>query len=336
MAKTLALTSGGLDSLLAVKLLALQGVDVVMVHLVSIFSPRRPPGAPRGGLREFAKRHGIELIQVSRNSEMLEVIRNPKHGYGKNMNPCIDCRIAMLRRAKEMMARIGADFITTGEVVGQRPMSQRRHTLALIEKEAGLERMVLRPLSAKALPPTIPEERGWVDREKLHAITGRSRKEQMRLADELGIGGYPSPGGGCLLTFSAFAEKVADLLDAGGGTLNDFHLLKMGRHFRIGPRVRAVVGKDVRDNAVISSFANPGDAIVELVDIPGPTTLVRGVVDAGEIERAAAVTARYTNAASDRPVRVRIADYAGRGEKVIEVVPAAEDEIEKYRIGGGQ
>jgi tRNA U34 2-thiouridine synthase MnmA/TrmU len=333
MAKTLALTSGGLDSRLAVKIMRDLGVEVVMAHFISIFSPRKIASGPGLSLKSFAKRVGAELITREKNGLMLEVIRKPAHGYGKNMNPCVDCRIAMLKKAALMMKEIGAEFITTGEVAGQRPMSQMRHTLRHIENEAGVKGLVLRPLSAKLLEPTLAEKSGLIDRKKLYGISGRGRHDQMRLAEELGIGPYPTPGGGCLLTFPEYSEKAADLVKAGETTLRDFHLLKMGRHFRLKSGRKIVLGRNERDDALIRSFASPGDLLIEPAELPGPTTLLRGKAAEDDIKTAAALTVRYIRAGESGPVEILVMDHLGREIRILAVEPMPREEAEKLMIG---
>lgn len=332
LAKALVLVSGGLDSLLSVKILDLQGIDLEMVNFQSIFTPRKPPGADRRALKRFSAKTNVPLLQPSKNDLMLEVLENPAHGYGKNMNPCIDCRIAMLRRAGEMMKQRGADFLATGEVVGQRPMSQRRHAMNIIDEKTGLSELIVRPLSAKVLAPTIPETKGWVDRERLYGITGRSRKEQMRLAEELGVDEYPSPGGGCLLTFPDFSSKARDLADHGDWALRSFHLLKMGRHFRLSESTKAVVGRNHGDNVEIASFANPGDILLAAADFNGPTTLVYGNPTREDLELAGQITLRYTKAPGDKISEVRVLDFQGNPLRALSLKPAPDIMVKELLI----
>src|SRR5512136_2626487 len=234
--KAIALLSGGLDSTLAVKVLLEQGIEV---HALNFTSPFCTCTSKKSGCKSEAVRVAeefhIPIKVVHKGIDYLEIVRNPKHGYGKGMNPCIDCRIFLLKKARDYMAESGADFVITGEVLGQRPMSQRRDTLRVIERESGLEGLLLRPLSAKHFDPTIPEKEGWVDRSRLLAIQGRSRKEQMQLANDLDVKNYPCPAGGCLLTEISFVSKVKDVFaHATDLDPRDFRLLKLGRHFRIG------------------------------------------------------------------------------------------------------
>jgi tRNA U34 2-thiouridine synthase MnmA/TrmU len=203
----------------------------------------------------------------------------------------------MLKKAKARMEESGASFIVTGEVLGQRPMSQRRDAMRLIEKEAGLEGYILRPLSAKVLPETIPEKEGWVDREKLLRIQGRSRKPQMGLAEEYGIRDYPCPAGGCLLTDPGFAKRIKDLMDHDVDfSTNDVHLLKIGRHFRFSDEVKLIVGRNEEENQKIQTFAQGRDILLKISNFPGPLSLLRGKPKEGDIEKAAAITAHYGKA----------------------------------------
>ena len=262
--KALALLSGGLDSTLAVKVMLDQGIAVEALNFTSPFCTctSKNAGCKSEAVR-VAEEFGIPIKVMNKGIEYLEIVRQPRHGYGKGMNPCVDCRIFLLRKAKEYMAESGADFVITGEVLGQRPMSQRRDTLRVIERESGLEGLLLRPLSAKHFKPTIPEQEGWVDRGKLLAMEGRSRKAQMELAAELDVKNYPCPAGGCLLTELSFVSKIRDVFDhADELNLRDFRLLKLGRHFRIGPRTKVLIGRDDAENEVLGHAIQPGEAAI--------------------------------------------------------------------------
>jgi hypothetical protein len=225
------------------------------------------------------------------------VVKKPKHGYGKNMNPCIDCHALMLRVAGEMMSDEGADFIVTGDVLGQRPMSQNRKALSIIDTESGLEGLILRPLSARRLPPTMPEIIGWIDRDKMLDYSGRSRKPQMALAKKLNITKYPPPAGGCLLTDNIFTKRLADLFSSDSLlALREIELLKLGRHFRIGPKTKIIVGRNKNENDSISLLAKDDDLLLYTVSIPGPTVLVIGEMTSFSDEIAASMTASYSDA----------------------------------------
>lgn len=292
MATALVLLSGGLDSMLAAKVLMEQGVEVTGITFISNFF-----GATKG--LAAAKQLGIPLIAYNIAPQHLAMVKSPKYGYGKNMNPCIDCHAMMLREAKEIMegkemvlanpdGSIKAvaqnyDFVATGEVLGQRPMSQNKDALGIVAKYSGIGDNLLRPLCAKLLDETAPEKAGKVDRNKLLDISGRSRKRQVELAAQFGLKDYPSPAGGCLLTDPGFSEKLKELFDSwpdcSGG---DTELIKRGRVFwlarEIGStteKVLLVIGRDKEDNEALQKMAKSGDIIVELVDEIGPTALIR-------------------------------------------------------------
>ncbi len=271
----LALLSGGLDSALAIYLVKQQGIDVVGVHFTSFFATADPSGKDSPVIRT-AGQLGVPVHFQTKGDDFLEIIRSPRYGYGKNLNPCIDCRIYTLKRTRDLLKQFGASFIVTGEVVGQRPMSQRRNTLRLIEKQAECEGLVLRPLSAKSLPVTIPEERRIVDREQLLGITGRGRKTQLRLASEIGLTGFQAPAGGCLLTDKGFTARLRDLLQDGTELSQaDLQLLSIGRHMRLRPGLKIVIGRDEKDNDTLEHFAARHMTMTP-VDFPGPVVVVQG------------------------------------------------------------
>jgi tRNA-uridine 2-sulfurtransferase len=306
--KALALLSGGLDSTLAVKVMLDQGIEVEALNFTSPFCTctGKNAGCKSEAVR-VASEFNIPIKVMNKGIDYLEVVRNPRHGYGKGLNPCIDCRIFLLRKAKEYMAESGADFVITGEVLGQRPMSQRRDTLRVIEKESGLEGLLLRPLSAKHFSPTIPEQEGWVDRERLLAISGRSRKEQMRVAEELDVRNYPCPAGGCLLTETSFVPKIRDVFDH-SDTLNlrDFRLLRIGRHFRIGPRTKVITGRNEADNSLLENNVQQGEVQLRWIDGGSPLGVVTGVADDELVVLAAKLILRYTKAEAGQECRVKI------------------------------
>jgi tRNA-specific 2-thiouridylase len=331
--KALALLSGGLDSTLAVKVMLEQGVDVEALNFTSPFCTctGKNAGCKSEAVR-VAEELGIPIKVMNKGKAYLEIVRKPRHGYGKGMNPCIDCRIFLLRKAKEYMAECGADFVITGEVLGQRPMSQRRDTLRLIERESGLEGLLLRPLSARHFAPTIPEQEGWVDRSKLPAIQGRSRKEQMQLAEELDITNYPCPAGGCLLTELSFVSKIRDVFEhAEDLNIMDFQLLKVGRHFRVGKKTKAIVGRNEAENQTLERMLLPGEAYLRWCDGSGPLGIVTGDRDDEMISSAAKILLRYTKAepAAECRVKVKWED----GESVVSVRNELDDgKIEEFRI----
>ncbi len=331
--KAIALLSGGLDSTLAARLVLDQGIELEALNFMTVFCTCTNRGATCLASQKAVETLGIPLRVFNVSEEYLNVVRNPKHGYGSNMNPCIDCRIFMLKKAKVYMEESGGSFIITGEVLGQRPMSQRRDAMRLIEKEAGLEGLILRPLSAQFLPITLPEREGWIDREKLLNIQGRSRKPQMKLAEQFNIRDYPCPAGGCLLTDPGFARRIRDLMEHQYDfSLNDVHLLKSGRHFRLSPKVKLVVGRNEEENQKIETFSQAGDILLKTVRYPGPVSLLRGEADETERERAASITARYSKAKGMEKVEVHYQKVEREEEKSIFVSPLSEAEIQKERI----
>src|SRR5919205_2283658 len=291
--KAIAMISGGLDSTLALALVKRQGVEVKAVSFYTGFciteTQRRKGGRADGTVpRNEALRAAadlevdIEYVDLS-ESGYLDMLVHPRYGYGANANPCVDCRIFMMARAREIMEREGAQFVFTGEVLGQRPKSQRRDTLRIIERESGLDGRLLRPLSAKLLPPTIPEQEGLVDRTRLEDISGRSRHRQMALAKELGISDWPRPAGGCCyLTDESFARKFFDVLDAREAAgeerrieREDVILLSTGRHFRLSPRAKLVVGRTEVENALLERYVE-GRARVQAREGPRPVAPLEG------------------------------------------------------------
>jgi len=325
--KALALLSGGLDSILALKLILDQGIEVVAVNFVLPFVAEKEDYAG-----EVAKRFGIPLIRAEAGEEYLDIIRNPVHGYGSGMNPCIDCRIYMLREAKRIAKEVGAEFIFTGDVLGERPMSQHRKALELEEKEAGLEKMVLRPLSAKLLPATIPEREGWVNRSKLLDIKGKSRKPQIALAKKFGMEDeYPSPSGGCLLTYKEFASKVKDLFEHKEKvTKRDVRLLKIGRHFRFASS-KIIVGRNEAENKLLMDLKDPDDYVFEVPGCGSPITILGGSKSKEAIERAAKLTARYSDAGAEAKevlVEVKYEDKEQKEAQVTTMVVSPSDENE--------
>ena len=333
MIKAISLISGGLDSTLATKLVLDQGIEVIAANFFSPFCLCDRRDGCRHEAKFVSEELGIPLKVVNISKDFLEVLKSPKHGYGSHMNPCIDCRILMLKKAKELMKELGASFLVTGEVVGQRPMSQRKNTLRQIEKEAGLLGLVLRPLSAKLLEPTIPEEKGWVDREKLLDISGRSRKVQMQMAQDFNIKDYPCPAGGCLLTDPAFAKRVKDLVVHNELTMEDVNLLNHGRHFRISQTARLIVGRNEHDNKMLESSITDSDVLFSPEEeIPGASALGRGdFSDPATLRLACRIVSRYFDkkeTSSEAQVVVR---YKGKTE-VIEVAPFSEEEARKYLV----
>lgn len=332
--KAIALLSGGLDSMVAIRLMLEQGIEISAYNLTTVFCCCTPKDFSCSAARSAVRQLGIDLKVENATEEFLKVVEDPRHGYGRGMNPCIDCRIMMLKRAKRYMDEIGASFAVTGEVLGQRPMSQRLQAMRLIERESGLDGLIVRPLSATLLEPTIPETEGWVDRTKLLAIQGRSRSKQMLLADGFGLKDYPCPAGGCLLTDPIFAVRLRDLLEHEGHlSREDVTLLKVGRHFRLGDDAKAVVGRDESENARLAALASDGDAVLRADGVPGPTTLVRGNADIEQLRLAASMTARYGQGRELPSVPV-VCERPGRETALtLDVAPIADSELRGMRIG---
>ncbi len=329
--KVVALLSGGLDSRLAVKMMQNQGFEV---EAVAIKTPFCDFDCGRGcgfEIRETADTLGVKLKTVYLGDDYIEMLKHPKHGFGSGMNPCIDCRAMMFEAGKKHMEEIGAEFIISGEVLGQRPMSQHGPALRTIEKESGLEGKIVRPLSAALLPPTEPELKGLIRREDLGKIRGRSRKDQLKMAQEFGIENPPNAGGGCLLTDPAFAIRVKDLFKhTETPTTNDIDLLKIGRHFRFDENTKLVVGRNKDENEVIKALALDGDILLEAKDHVGPITLIRGENVQHYIEFGAAITLRYGDAQKDTPSVVTVQKNDVKSE--VSTVPVIESAYLQYRI----
>jgi hypothetical protein len=325
--KALSLLSGGLDSILATELILNQGIDVEAVNFVSPFCLCKKGGC---GAVEAAKQLGVPLKVVSVGNEYLKMVRKPKHGYGRNMNPCIDCRIFMIKKAKKYAKEIGAAFIFTGEVLDERPMSQHFKAMKIVEEGSGLKGRLLRPLSARLLPETVIEKKGLVKRDKLLDIRGRSRKPQIKLAKEFNIADYPCPAGGCLLTYKEFANKLRDLFrHRKRCSMLDVALLKVGRHFRFGEN-KIIVGRNEAENKILTAKRMRYDYYFEVPDVGSPITVLQGLKNKKAIQMAAALTAFYSDAKSDR-VTVNF----GREslDKSITVSVPSRAEVESFRIG---
>ncbi|UCH56734.1 MAG: hypothetical protein JSV18_05110 [Candidatus Bathyarchaeota archaeon] len=323
--KGLALLSGGLDSTLAVKAVIDQGLEIEAVHFTTPFC-----NCDKCAVNEIGRNFGIPVHHIFVGQDFLDLLADPPHGYGSQMNICIDCRIHMFRKARELGKEIGAEFYVTGEVLGQRPFSQRRNAMRLIEREAGLEGKILRPLSARLLPETDVEKEGVVDRDSLYAIRGRRRTPQMSLAEELGVYDYACPSGGCLLTDPQFARRLRDYLrHEGRPLLEDMAFLRLGRHFRL-KKARVIVGRNKAENDALQSLAGrTGMPWMEVSEYVGPVTVVMGDVDDNVLSKSAAITVRYSDAPRDAPIDV---NYFDEDVKRVKVVSISDEELERYRI----
>jgi tRNA U34 2-thiouridine synthase MnmA/TrmU len=322
--RALGLFSGGLDSMLASAVLREQGLDVQGVTFITPFY-----GAERA--RKSAAHLGLPLFEVDFTEKFLPLIYEPPRGFGRYHNPCLDCHILMLREAGAMMGELGGDFLFTGEVLGQRPMSQHRGALALVARESGYGELVVRPLSARLLPPTKPELLGWVDRERLLDISGRDRKRQMALAKHYGITKYPSPAGGCLLTDPGYSARLKELLrHTERVSRQELELLKWGRHFRLPGGRKAIVGRTHKDNEAIAALTSPGDLVCKVKNFPGPTVLISRDAGNEEAEMAAALTAAYSDAPEGAPVTVHCQNNGE--ERLFHLVTPAKEKFKEWLI----
>ena len=330
--KAIALLSGGLDSSLAVKLMIDQGIEVVAINFMSPFCNCTPK---KSGCRHqaqlIAHELGIEIHAIPKGMDYLAMVKRPPHGYGRGMNPCIDCRIYMLRKARERMDSLGASFVVTGEVLGQRPMSHRQ-AIRIIEKERP-DRLIRGPLS-RPFEPSIPEQEGIVDR-RSSLDSGRSRKPQIELAEELGIKDYPCPAGGCLLTDPVIASRLRDLFTYQPDfDMTDIHLLKVGRHFRIDAKLKVVLGRNKAENEKVTSLVKPGYAIIQPADFRGPAALVTGIPDRDQERLIGEIVARYSADAHDRYVLRK--QIVNRKTSSFSVAGKIQPEtLEAFQIGHG-
>ncbi len=322
--KALALFSGGLDSMLAIKLIADQGIEVIAINIKTGFGGTKDVSEL---MRSRAAKAGasMEIIDV-REEFIQKILFDPVYGYGKNFNPCIDCHGYMFKIAKGLMSKYDASFLITGEVVGQRPMSQRVDAMKQVSKLAKdtQDKLIVRPMSAKLMEETTPELEGWIDREKLLAISGRSREEQMRLADEYGWDDYESPGGGCLLTEEHFSQRIREFIEHDTLSVDEIDLLKFGRHFRLPDGAKLAVGRDKDDNEGLQSITSDKYLIVKL-PIAGPFSLLSK--DASQADRtlAAKIAITYARSSANESYEIEIE------EEILNISPFAEKkEAQQY------
>jgi tRNA U34 2-thiouridine synthase MnmA/TrmU len=338
--KAVALISGGLDSLLAARLMLEQGIHVEGINFYTGFCVEGHTHAIRKKDKKKPKRNnalwsaeqlGIKLHIVDIIEEYKDIVINPKHGYGANLNPCLDCKIFMVSKARQWMENNGFDFIITGEVIGQRPMSQRKDLLPVVVRESGADDRLLRPLCAKNLAPTLPEREGWVDRDRLLDFHGRNRKPQMALAKQFGFEDYASPAGGCcFLTDASYAKKLADLWQAQHEKkyeLDDIMLLKVGRHIRPKPNYKLIVSREEGENKFLSGYRK-NFTHIETTSCGGPLTLIDGDVTEEDIETASRIVARFSQGKNEDSVTVKITHING-DEKTVSVLPMPPSEIKQ-------
>ena len=323
--RAISLFSGGLDSQLAVALIKKQNIDVLGINFVTPFF-----GASERTI-QAAKDLGIELHTIDISDEYIPgVLNNPVYGYGKNLNPCIDCHGFMLKKAGDYMSQVDASFLVTGEVVGQRPMSQNKSALNAVDKLSGYRGFIVRPLSGKLLPSTEPEIRGWIEREGLLDISGRGRTRQMELADKFSIKDYPSPAGGCLLTEQNFARRLKKLLERNKAPRQDeMEILKVGRHFILDTDKLLVVGRNQSENRKLEEHTWPNDWLIRAADRPGPLGLLRYSKDYNPelLNFAAAIVARYSDAKNLEQARVKVYNPGDENLSFLEVSPLKPEEV---------
>ena len=329
--RAVALLSGGLDSTLAAAIVGRAGIDVIGIFVKNLFETDRHR---EEHLRRAVDQLGIPLRVVDRSDEHLTIVRHPRHGYGSGMNPCIDCHIFMLRIAKEAMADEKAQFVVTGEVLGQRPMSQHRHALLLVAEESGLNDRLLRPLSANLLPDTLPVKKGWIKKDDLYAISGRGRAPQRALAREFAITDYPQPAGGCLLTERVYAVRVRDAFAHIGPDKVDrdgFRILRYGRQFRIAENVKVIIGRNEEENEILAQF-RAGRIAIEPITAMGPLTLVEGNPNQDELRLAVALAGRYCDHLDDSPIAFTVTKHNKTEKFLVPPLPGADPHIDSWRI----
>lgn len=326
MTKVLAMMSGGLDSVLAAKIIRDQGIEVIGICFKSHFFDA-------SNAIRMAKQIDVPLEVIDFTDEHFEMVKKPKHGYGKNMNPCIDCHSMMMSYAGKLLKKYNADFIITGEVLNQRPMSQNRSALDIVKNDSGFSDKILRPLCAKNLIPTQMEIDGLVDRERLMDISGRSRKVQMELASRLGIADYPSPAGGCRLTEPGYAKRLKDLLELNADpTYNELQLLKIGRHFRMSDSCRIISTRTAEEADEIKKFLVEGYLLFFAEEFNGSMVIIIGEPKNIDIEFAARMTARYSKGKDNKTVKIKFGPFKQLINNHIEVEPALDEELSKYMI----
>jgi tRNA-specific 2-thiouridylase len=332
MKNAIALLSGGLDSLLAILTILRQGVGIKALAFLTPFNcDIKGKSSYFTNITSFAERFGFDVKLCTLTYEFIEILKRPEFGYGKNMNPCIDCRILMLKEARKFMNTVGADFIITGEVLGQRPMSQRKEIFCIMDGKAGVMDYVLRPLSAKLLNITHPETKGLVNREMLYDFSGRSRKPQIGLAKEFGLTDYPAPAGGCLLTEPNFAYRLKDLLTYNPlSDIGDINLLKIGRHFRFSPSCKIIVGRNMAENEIIESLSGDRDYLLKVEGCGSPLTLIVGEITEEALRIAAHLCARYSDAKGLSEVEVVAKNLKDTFE--LRATPASNELVEGLRI----
>ena len=331
--KAVLLYSGGLDSTIALYALVSMGVEVIALNFDTPFCNHGLNNKTHTSILENTKKLGVKLITAGVDDEFLEILRHPRHGFGRAVNPCVDCRIFMLKYAKKVMEKEGADFIATGEVIGQRPFSQKMQRLIAIDREADVEGLVVRPLSGKLLHETIPEQKGLIKRDFLFDIIGRGRAQQIGLAKKYGIDVFPTPSGGCLLTEPAIGKRFRDLKKYNPDfSLEDVFLLGFGRHFRLGKNSKIIVCRDKNENEALPKYISKDDILFNVIDYIGPLCVYFGELREDMMAKVASYAASYSKVPKDRPSKVRLWNTRGTFDKILEVSPIPIEEIHKNLI----
>lgn len=331
--KAFSLLSGGLDSLLATRLIMDQGIEVTGLHFITPFFGYSKKGEEARFEERWKSHYGIQARIIDVSEGYFQVLRHPRYGYGKNFNPCIDCKIFLFSQARTLMEEEKANFLVTGEVLGQRPMSQRRDTLRIVERDSGTEGYLLRPLCAKNLKPTRPELEGLVNRGKLFDLKGRSRKPQMKLAEEMGLHHYPSPAGGCLLTDPVLAKRFKKYFDQKPAILTEeILLLQVGRHFQFPDGSHLIVGRRDEENQKLIKFRNREDILLQVQGIPGPLGLLRENREEAILSLAASIVARYSKAKKRDEVEVLYGLEVDNLSRHLWVKPAVDNQIDSLRF----
>ncbi len=330
----LVLYSGGLDSILVCRILQEQGITPLAVRFITPFFGWSLKGNEEAEADRAYGEYGIRLIVKDISAQYLKMVTSPVHGYGRYMNPCIDCKILMVKTALSMMETYNASFLATGEVLGQRPMSQRRDTLRIIERDSGAEGLLLRPLSARLLPETIVEKKGIVKRNLLPAVSGRGRKVQIALAKKYGITHYPAPAGGCVLADPILSRRFKRIFSIWPSfTLHDCLIARKGRHFLLEDRSWVITGRKQSENIELEKLALPSDVILRPLEVPGPLCILRHACSKRAIETAARIAARYSKASKGQPFKVLARRVEDGFEKTIQVTePAGDQELDLWRF----
>lgn len=343
--KAIALISGGLDSILAARVVKEQGIDIIPLNFNIPFCQRKKRHQAAGGMGSFVKKSlGEELRTLDISEDFLGLLLEPKHGFGSHMNPCIDCKILMLKKAKELFESWQAQFVVTGEVLGQRPMSQHRRALETIEKESGLEGLLLRPLCAKFLQESIPEKEGWIRRQELFNISGRSRKMQIGLAKSLNIVDFPNAAGGCLLADKQFSNRLQDLIKHQSLNIRNIELLKIGRHFRLNVAAKLIVGRNEAENTELENLALENDYLfIPDEDLSGPACLGKGEFNDELVQLSCQIVSRYCDLNGAKTAKLvcyrkqAVLSGAGPGSfagphLAVEAIPISVDKLDTLRL----